>query len=172
TMAVLNVLNTLLTILSTSTSIGSLPLAVILTSDETAYTFLEALNVLKSVMPLTAFNERRPGVGPEVIMMDDCKAEKKALHNTWNKATLLLCVFHFLQAMWRWLWDGKNSINMDDHVIIIGCLKKIVFAKTESKLKEEYRALIINQVYLKYPYFQKHFEAMWNRRKEWAIAFR
>ncbi|CAG8799654.1 7330_t:CDS:2, partial [Cetraspora pellucida] len=162
TTAGLDVLNTPLMILSTSTSIRSLPLAVILTSDETAYTFSEALNALKSVMPLTAFNEHRPGVRPEVIMTDDCKAERKALHNTWNKATLLLCVFHFLQAMWRWLWDGKNSINIDDRVIIIGCLKKIVFAKTESKLEEEYRALIINQVYLKYPHFQKHFEAMWN----------
>ncbi|CAG8767892.1 14031_t:CDS:2 [Cetraspora pellucida] len=99
TTAGLDILNTPLTILSTSMSIGSLPLAVILTSDETAYTFSEALNALKHILPITAFNSHGPIIGPEVIITDDCKAERMALHNTWDKTTLLLCVFHLLQAM-------------------------------------------------------------------------
>ncbi|CAG8808744.1 16637_t:CDS:1, partial [Cetraspora pellucida] len=78
TTAGLDILNTPLTILSTSMSIGSLPLAVILTSDETAYTFSEALNALKRILPITAFNSRGPIIGPEVIMTDDCKAERMA----------------------------------------------------------------------------------------------
>ncbi|CAG8786674.1 5068_t:CDS:1, partial [Cetraspora pellucida] len=81
TLAGLDVLNTPLMILFTNTFIRSLPLVVILTLDETAYTFLEALNALKSVMPLTIFNKHGPRVGPEVIMIDDCKAERFALHN-------------------------------------------------------------------------------------------
>ncbi|CAG8842210.1 21837_t:CDS:2, partial [Gigaspora margarita] len=128
TTAGLDDLNTSLTVLSTNTSIGSLPLATILTSDETTSTFSEALNRLKRILPITAFNNRGPIIGPEVIMTDNCKAERIALHNTWNKATLLLCVFHFLQAMWRWLRDGKNGVNMDDRVIIIEHLKRMEWA--------------------------------------------
>ncbi|CAG8844880.1 5295_t:CDS:1, partial [Gigaspora margarita] len=144
TTASLDAFNTPLTLLSASTPIGSLPLAAILTSDETAFTFTEALNILKRIMPLEAFNGR--GIlGPEVIMTDDCKAERMALHNVWDKTTLLLCVFYFLQAMWRWLWDGKHGINMNDRVILIEHMKKIVFARTESKLEEEHTKFTTNQ---------------------------
>ncbi|CAG8848204.1 36146_t:CDS:2, partial [Gigaspora margarita] len=128
TTAGLKDLNTPLTVLSTNISIGSLSLTTILTLDETTSTFSEALNRLKCILPITAFNNRGPIIGPEVIMTDDCKAERIVLHNTWNKATLLLCVFHFLQAMWRWLWDRKNGVNMDDRVIIIEHLKRMEWA--------------------------------------------
>ena len=26
---------------------------------------------------------------------------------------MLLCLFHDLQTMWRWLWDGKHGIAKD-----------------------------------------------------------
>ncbi|CAG8764617.1 16416_t:CDS:2, partial [Cetraspora pellucida] len=47
--------NTPLTVISTSTPIGGLPLAAILTSDETASTLTNALEALKHIMPSTAF---------------------------------------------------------------------------------------------------------------------
>ncbi|CAG8851158.1 24566_t:CDS:1, partial [Gigaspora margarita] len=171
TTAGLDVLNTPMTILSTSTPIGGLPLAIMLTSNETSNTFTKALDMLKCIMPISAFNGRRPEIGPKVFMTDDCKAERTALHNIWNGTTLLLCVFHFLQAAWKWLWDSKHGINKDDRVALIEYLKKIVFARTETRLEEVHNMFISSQVYLKYPRFQKHFEIMWERRKEWAIAY-
>ncbi|CAG8766225.1 16203_t:CDS:2, partial [Gigaspora margarita] len=104
-------LNTPLTVLSINTSIRSLPLAAMLTSDEAISTFSEALNRLKHILPITAFNNRGPTIG-----------------------------------------------------------QKMVFAKTETKFDDGYKVLIMNQVYLKYSHFQKHFEAIWKWRKEWAIA--
>ncbi|CAG8852734.1 255_t:CDS:2, partial [Gigaspora margarita] len=150
----LDALNTPVTILSTSTPIGRLPLAAILTSDETTSTFTKALNMLKNVLLLTAFNGRGPVVGPQIFMTDDCKAERTALNNTWDKS------------------DGKHGIDKGDRVVLIEHLKKIVFAKNETILEEARTALISSQVYLKYPHFQKHFKALWDRRGEWAIAFR
>ncbi|CAG8759091.1 6748_t:CDS:2, partial [Ambispora leptoticha] len=134
-------LNTPLTIISTNTPIGGLPLATILTSDETTITLTKALNMLKHIMPSTAFGGCGALVGPQVIMTDDSSAERKALQCTWKKATLLLCVFHFLQAI------------------------------NETILEATYMKLTTSQIYLKYSHFQRHFRATWDRHKEWAIAF-
>ncbi|CAG8454947.1 8113_t:CDS:2 [Cetraspora pellucida] len=64
-MARLDTLNTPLTILSTSTPVGGLPLVTILTSDEITATFTKALEMIKKMGPLMAF-----------IMTDDCRVEK------------------------------------------------------------------------------------------------
>ncbi|CAG8808792.1 42693_t:CDS:2, partial [Gigaspora margarita] len=144
TTAGLDGLNTPLTILSTCTPAGGLPLGVILTSDESANTFTKALEALKHLIPSMAFGERGSTVGLQVIITDDCTAERTTLNNTWKHATLLLCVFYFLQAMWKWLRDGKHGIHNDD---------------------------LTSQVYLKYSKFQTHFKASWDRRCEWSIAF-
>ena len=79
TTASLDTLNTPLTIISTSTPVGDLPLAVILTSDETAQTFTKALDALKNIMPSDIFGGCGPTIGPQVIMTDDCVTERKAL---------------------------------------------------------------------------------------------
>ncbi|CAG8737176.1 13886_t:CDS:2 [Cetraspora pellucida] len=55
TTARLDVLNTPLTILSTSTSADGLPHAAILTSNETAETFTKALSIVKHMVPSIAF---------------------------------------------------------------------------------------------------------------------
>ncbi len=41
---------------------------------------------------------------------DDCDAEKNALKSTWPHSTQLLCIFHYLQSWWRWLWNNEHSI--------------------------------------------------------------
>ncbi|CAG8691915.1 19659_t:CDS:2, partial [Cetraspora pellucida] len=57
TTAGLDILNTPLIILSTSTPVGGLPLAVILTSDESTNTFTKALDILKHMIPSIAFEK-------------------------------------------------------------------------------------------------------------------
>ncbi|CAG8848318.1 13381_t:CDS:2, partial [Gigaspora margarita] len=99
TIARLDILNTPLTILSTSIPAGDLPLGVILTSDKSANTFSKVLDVLKHLIPSIVFGKDSSAVGPQMIMTDNYRAERIVLHNTWNNAILLLCVFHFLQAM-------------------------------------------------------------------------
>ncbi|CAG8803922.1 16689_t:CDS:1 [Gigaspora margarita] len=81
TTATLDALNTLLTILSTSTPAGGLPLAIILTLDKTAQTFTWALNMLKNMLLLEAFSSCGPIVGPQIVITNNCNAEKKALYN-------------------------------------------------------------------------------------------
>ncbi|CAG8796174.1 8023_t:CDS:2 [Gigaspora margarita] len=176
----LDALNTPLTILSTSTPAGGLPLAIILTLDETAQTFTWALNMLKNMLPLEAFSGRGPIVGPQIVMTDDCNAERKALCNTWDKATLLLCVFHFLQAVWRWLWDewavtfrqqlpirNNNTKNFTEAGIRI--IKDIVFGRIQAFNVVQIFHFIINAMDL---YYSQRLLAIAHNKLDSFIALR
>ncbi|CAG8648148.1 14923_t:CDS:1 [Cetraspora pellucida] len=77
----LNIFNTPMTILSTSTSISSLSLAIILTSDKMTNTFTKALDMLTYVMPISVFNEHEPVIRSKIFMTDNCKVKRTALHN-------------------------------------------------------------------------------------------
>ncbi|KAI2645313.1 Kinesin-like protein CIN8 [Labeo rohita] len=48
---------------------------------------------------------------------DDSKAEKGATAQVFPEATLhKLCIFHLLQAVWRWFWNKEHKIDMKDSV--------------------------------------------------------
>ena len=63
--------------------------------------------------------EKDQMMAPRLFMADDDAAEKGALQNQWPDSTQLLCIFHFLQAMWRWLWDSKHEIKKDDRKYVV-----------------------------------------------------
>ena len=52
--------------------------------------------------------------GPKVIMTDNCDELKDALHAVWPNSRLLLCIFHLMQQVWRWLFDKKHGISQQD----------------------------------------------------------
>ena len=77
---------------------GGLPLGNILTSKEDNETILAALALYKSLLSQDAFFGRGPETGPKIIMTDDSDAERGAVRALWPEVTLLLCIFHLLQA--------------------------------------------------------------------------
>jgi hypothetical protein len=56
-------------------------------------------------MPHDAFYKRGENKGPVLFMTDDADAEINALRAVWPDAELLLCVWHVLNAVWRWMSD-------------------------------------------------------------------
>ena len=52
--------------------------------------------------------------GPQLFMSDDDSKQIKALHTVYPNATVLLCLFHILQAVWRWLWDSHHHVEKKD----------------------------------------------------------
>ena len=98
---------------------GSLPLAVWISSDGSLDTNNKSIAMLKSVLPKHAFGGKGPNDGPRLLMTDDDAPEKGALQNQWPDSTQLVCIFHFLQAMWRWLWDSKHEIKKDDRKYVV-----------------------------------------------------
>ncbi|XP_064631784.1 uncharacterized protein LOC135489974 isoform X2 [Lineus longissimus] len=151
---------------------GGLPLGVLITTSESTETITSALELYNSFLDDKAFYGRGPSPGPQLIMTDDSAAERQALQAMYPEAILLLCVFHVLQAFWRFLWDSKNSVRKEDRPSILMLLKAMVYADSVDPLEEKYEAAVRNPVLRRYENVAKHLEGIYGRRKEWAICHR
>ena len=92
---------------------GGLPLGFVITRSESETVLKAAFRKLKDVLPDDAFYKRGKERGPSLFMTDDADAEINALHDVWPDAKLLLCAWHVLNAVWRWLWDSNHQIKKD-----------------------------------------------------------
>lgn len=164
-------LNTSISLLYTSCAAGALPLGLFLTSDEAEVTIENAINLLKTILPGNAFYNRGINLGPEVFITDDSYAERNALDLCWPSSIKLLCIFHVLQAFWRWLYESKHGIHKDDRVPIIQSFKAILYAS--SILEMENRFLEFKSKYfIRYNQLAVHCTHMWERRNSWALSYR
>ena len=109
-------------IICTHSVVGALPLGIIVTSDETTNTLVRAFEMYQSCLPPYAFYGKG-AQGPVVFMTDNCPELRDALKSVWPSSTLLLCLFHMLQQVWRWLCDTKNQINLDDRQSLMNLFK-------------------------------------------------
>ena len=88
---------------------GTLPLAIIITSDETTRTLIQTFELLKASLPDGAFFGNGH-VGPSVIMTDNCSELREALSKVWPKSILLLCIFHLLQQVsWQHVYGNYSK---------------------------------------------------------------
>ena len=109
---------------------------------------------------------------PQVFMTDDSKAEINALKHVFPDSTTLLCIFHLLQALWRWLWNGSHNIHIHDRKPLMQCFRKVVYASTVSDCENYNEALLANETVGKYTLFLDHVAALWLRKSAWCIALR
>ncbi|KAJ8272503.1 hypothetical protein GJAV_G00089910 [Gymnothorax javanicus] len=94
-------------LLMTHSTAGGSPLEILITASENQATVTAALQLLNSVLPAERFFGRREE-GPRVMLADDCLALRQSLDAVYPGATIILCVFHLLQALWRGL-QGADS---------------------------------------------------------------
>ena len=104
-----------------------------ITSIEKQDTIKRAMEMVKLILPKKAFYGREQG--PKVIVTDDRLAERNALAEVWPEATLLLCIFHFLQSCCTWLHNGNNKVRNDHRTELISQVKEMVYAKSISELE-------------------------------------
>ena len=110
-----------------------------------------------------------------MFITDDSDAERGALRAVWPNSMQLLCIFHYLQSWWTWLWDATHGISKEDRYPIMALIRKLVYNDIETDMEQKYLALI-NQDHpdsyvKKYPLLEKCLEIFWNRRKEWALSY-
>ena len=163
--------NTSLFILSTCHPAGGIPLGIVLTSDEKEETITAALQLLLELLPPNAFYSAGVEKGPGILMTDDSCSEKNALKMIWPNSLQLLCIFHFLQRRWTWLWEAQNKIYNKDRASLINLVKSLVYAPSEILLNQQYEALLKHSTVLQYPNFAHHMQSLWPRRHEWALCF-
>lgn len=154
----------------THSTAGGLPLGILITTSENQATITAALQLLNSVLPAERFFGCRED-GPRVILTDDCLALQQALNAVYPGATLILCVFHLLQAMWRWLWNSHNGVAKDHRSYLMSSFRRIVYAGTPSSLEEGYKVLTQDPTAQKYLKFLQHLAEIFKRKEEWAICF-
>ncbi|XP_056156746.1 uncharacterized protein LOC130130908 [Lampris incognitus] len=134
-------------------TVGGLPLGVLITTSESSSTITSGLQLLQTLFPSGSFFGRKQ---PQVIMTDDCRALRQSLQAVFPEARLLLCVFLQLQAMWRWLWSAHNGVAKQDRLQLLNSFKSLVYADSTPLLTEQYNRCLADPVAMKYPRFLHH----------------
>ena len=86
-------------------------------------------------------------------MTDNADAEINALKTVWPESKLLLCVWHVLNAVWRWLWQGNHQIGKDDRPYLLKKFRSILYAKTEAEYDNKKEEFLLDPTCLKYPQY-------------------
>lgn len=158
-------------LLLTHSAIGGLPLGVMITSSESQSVITAGLQLLKSILPEDAFF-RRGDLGPQVAMTDDCQALRQALSESYPHTHPILCVFHILQAMWRWLWDAHNAVPKSDRQTLLQLFKAMVYARNPGELEASYHRALEDSTAKLHPRYCKYLTSIFSRREAWAICLR
>ena len=137
---------------------GALPLAVRITSSQSESTLNSCLQNVVSVLPS----------GPSIFLTDDDNAQRNALHAHWC-SSILLCIFHFLQAVWRWLLDSTNAINKHDRQHLMSLCQGLVFADTVEKFHVNETQMQTDKTVLKYRNFYDYIKNVLERKEQWAL---
>ncbi|XP_041479165.1 uncharacterized protein LOC121426833 isoform X1 [Lytechinus variegatus] len=159
--------NSRIFVMLTHSSAGGVPLGIIVATSESQSTVTAGFKLLKSILPDGAFYGRGED-GPQVIMTDDCKALRQGLHAVYPDAALILCIFHLLQAMWRWLWDAHSGIPKQNRPYLLQLFKRMVYADTTVELEVQHNHLLNDEIVHKYPKFLAHVDTVYQRREAWA----
>ncbi|KAK5913378.1 hypothetical protein CgunFtcFv8_007916 [Champsocephalus gunnari] len=113
-------------LLLTHSCAGGLPLGILLGQSEDEPTIAQELEQLRQVVGEKGF-AGRGHEGPQLGITDDCRAERGALGKAFPKATLLLCSFHLLQAVWRWLWSKESGVTHGDRPALFAIVKEMLY---------------------------------------------
>ena len=106
-------------------------------------------------------------------MTDDADAEINALKKVWPDAKLLLCVWHVLNAVWRWLWEGSHQIKKDDRPHLLKKFRSLLYAQTQKEYDIKLQDLLSDDICLHYPKYIAHLQNTYFTRKDaWAISVR
>ena len=144
-------------------------IAITITSDEQEETLKKVFALLKSILPDDSFYNSLSG--PSVIMTDNCGELYQSLYYNWPDVALLLCIFHILQQVWRWLYESCHDIAKNDRVITIKLFWKLVYAKDNKDYVSAYTVLFEYNLTNKYSLCVKYFKDLCNISQHWARCF-
>ena len=130
------------------------------------------MDLLKASLPANEFFGNGPEMGPTVLMTDNCAELRDAILKTWPRTTHVLCIFHVLQQVWRWLHDKKHCIQSDDRPHLLLLFKNVLYSEKEEEMEERFEYLLNDTIVCKYHSFQKYTRDVYTDRQMWALAFR
>ena len=111
-------------------------------------------------------------MGPQIIMTDNCSELRDALNKNWSIAILLLCIFHMLQQVWKWIFVAKHGVRNSDRAKIINLFRNMLYEKEEDDVEMAYDHMITLDVVSKYPNLVTYLMTLYDRKEEWALCYR
>lgn len=155
----------------TNSCAGGLPVGTLILTSESTSIISRGLKLWTDLFSPSSLGGRSKR-GPKVFMSDDSKAERNALNEIFPEATLLLCIFHVLQATWRYLWDSNHGVILKHRQILYNEIKHMMYSKSNEELELLYTKVIQNNLTKKYPKFESYVLNLYERRHEWALCLR
>lgn len=149
------------TFLHTPCAAGATPLGVLITQGQSTEVYTKAFRLFQSYQELD----------PKIIITDNSAAETAAIREVWPNAIHLLCVFHILQAIWRWLWDSKNAIAANDRPVLMNGFKAILYNEDLLRIEESF-IKCVEENGEKYPQWKTYVTSYWQFKEKWCLAYR
>lgn len=155
------------TFLLTPCAAGAAPLGVLITSGQSTQCYATGFSLLKENFP-DAFNKK--GFA-KLFMTDNSSAEIEAIAQVWPESNHLLCIFHILQAVWRWLWDSTHGIPMNVKSALMNDFQEIVYARNIEDMNYLYKKCLdsgkeyeqwLNYITVYY----------WSCKEKWCLCYR
>ena len=154
----------------TYSPVGALPLGMFITSDETTDTITRALTMFKACLNDKAFYGCGSQVGPAVIMTDNCSELRDALKLNWAEAILLLCIFHLMQQLWKWLFERSHGINSVDRPNILTSFKRVLYAREIDDMEHQYDEMVKEDIVKRYSSLIDYLATLYDIRESWALC--
>ena len=151
---------------------GGLPLGVIITSSEAEEVLKEGFKLLNTLVPGSQAFSGRGLKGPKIIFTDDSSAERNALLFTFPDVELLLCIFHVLQAFWRYVWNSEHKVDKKFRSEVYFAFHEAVYAEDIETFEARFKELLKMPAVSGNATLQKHLNDLKMRAKEWALCFR
>lgn len=138
---------------------GAVPLSIIITKGQTSKAYIAGFQLLQKV----ANNKFHP----KIILTDNSAAEITALNTVFPFSTTLLCIFHVLQAVWRWLWNSKHGIPLEERQSLMKYFRDILYSNTEEEAIRSF-----NRDNFGHQNWSQYVQEYWNIREKWCLAWR
>lgn len=149
-------------------SVGALPLGVMITTSKNQDSLLAAVQLILTVFPPERFHCHPEG--PKMLMTNDCAALRQVLREVFPNATVLYSVHHLLQAMFRWLWTSSNQVPQQHRSHLLKSFRGLLASPTPAALEERYLRLAEDHVASQHAKFLQRLEEVFTQKEEWAVC--
>lgn len=93
-----------------------------------------------------------------------------AIETVWPQSINLLCIFHVLQYVWKWLCDKEHNILKDDRKNLMTNFVIIVYCTREDEAENAFEtAKVLGE---KYDKWVQYLEQQWAIKEKWCFAYR
>ncbi len=152
-------------------SAGAVPVGIIISRGQGEEAYTQGFTLLRECLHQSGFNLSG---SPKLFLTDNSEAEIKALKKTWPQSNNLLCIFHVGQAVWRWLWDGKNAIPKEHRRQLMSLFQSILYAFNEEAATAAYLNATgyVGTFLPTYLSWNTYISKYWAFKELWCLAFR